>query len=392
MTRPPDPFADARAAARAASGEPDPVETVVTVLVPPGQQPGTRLDVYLTARLPNATRTRVQRGIREGRVSVNGRVEVRPSWAVQPGDVLACRILRPPPLEIAPEPIPLAIVYEDDALIVLDKPAGMVVHPAYGHRSGTLVNALLHHVGAGPLTADALAGSGGGPDGDDELGEGGDPEGDDGPGLALAGAGPRYAGDPTIRPGLVHRLDKDTTGLMVVAKTDAALAALGAQFAARTIRREYVALVWGVPDPPEGRLETFLGRDPRDRKRIAVVPEGRGKHAATTYAVEEAFQHLALVRFRLETGRTHQIRVHARHLGHPVFGDATYGGDRIRYGPAVGARRQFFAHLLRRLPRQALHARTLGFRHPVTGEALDFEAPVPRDMALVTDRIRRVEG
>ena len=366
------------------SNEPDKVETLVTLDVPSGQA-ATRIDVYLTDKLPNATRAKVQRAVREGCVDVNGVAVTKVSTPVQPGDHIACRLMKPPPIEIVPEDIPLAVVYEDDTLIVIDKPAGMVVHPAFGHRSGTLVNALLHHVGAGPLRAEDLA---------DDAEEADDDEAALGPalGLSTATAGPRFDGDPTVRPGLVHRLDRDTTGLMVVAKTDVAAAALAQQFAERTTRRLYLALVWGEPDPPDGRIETFLGRSPRDRKRVAVVKEEQGKWAATNYETAEPLGHFALVRFKLETGRTHQIRVHARALGHPVFGDRTYDGDRIHYGPAEGSRKQFVHNLLTALPRQALHAHTLGFTHPTTGEAMDFEAPLPADMAYVLDRIRTVEG
>ena len=363
------------------SNEPDRVETLVTLDVPPGQSP-VRIDVYLTDKLANATRAKVQRAVREGCVDVNGTTTTKVSTPVQPGDRIACRLMKPPPVEIVPEDIPLDIVYEDDALIVLNKPAAMVVHPAFGHRSGTLVNALLHHVGAGPLAAADLADDADADDGDDGAALG----------LSTSAAGPRFDGDPTVRPGLVHRLDRDTTGLMVVAKTDHAAAVLAKQFADRTTRRRYLALVWGEPDPADGRIETFLGRSPRDRKKIAVVPEAIGKWAATNYETVEPLGHFALVRFRLETGRTHQIRVHARALGHPVFGDRTYDGDRIHYGPAEGSRRQFVHNLLTALPRQALHAHTLGFEHPTTGEALDFEAPLPPDMAYVLDRIRTVEG
>ena len=367
------------------SQEPDKIETLLELDVPPGQTP-VRIDLYLTDKLPNATRSKVQKAIRTGCVDINGETTTKVSTPVQPGDAIACRLMRPPPIEIVPEDIPLSIVYEDDVLIVLDKPAAMVVHPAFGHRSGTLVNALLHHVGAGPLAAADLA---------DDAEDGEDDEGAaDGPalGLSTTSAGPRFEGDPTVRPGLVHRLDRDTTGLMVVAKTDVAAAHLAAQFAARTTRRRYLALVWGEPDPADGRIETFLGRSPRDRKKIAVVSEDLGKWAATNYETVEPLGYFALVRFRLETGRTHQIRVHAKALGHPVFGDRTYDGDRIHYGPAEGSRRQFVHNLLTALPRQALHAHTLGFEHPTTGEAMDFEAPVPPDMAYVLERIRAVEG
>ena len=356
------------------SNEPDKIETLIELDVPPGQTP-VRIDVYLTEKTANATRSKVQKSIREGRVEVNGAAVTKVSTPVQPGDHIACRVMRPPPIEILPEDIPLSVVYEDDVLLVVDKPAGLVVHPAYGHRSGTLINALLHHVGAGPLSGDEIEDSD-----DDDIG------------LATASAGPRYEGDPTVRPGLVHRLDKDTTGLMVVAKTDLAAARLGKQFADRTISRRYLALVWG--DVAEaGRVEGWLGRSPRDRKKISVRPEGEGKWAATTYEPVEALGYSTLVRLKLETGRTHQIRVHAQSIGHPVFGDPTYGGDRIVYGPAEGSRKAFMRNLFLALgPRQALHAATLGFVHPETGEAMTFEAPLPEDMAHVVERLRSVEG
>ncbi|QXD16101.1 RluA family pseudouridine synthase [Rhodocaloribacter litoris] len=354
------------------------IETILTFEVPPGYREGERLDVYLTRSIQNATRAKVQRGIREGRVTVNGRVATKASYTVQAGDVVVCRVLRPPPLVIVPEPIPLDVVYEDDDLLVVNKPAGMVVHPAYGHRTGTLVHALLHHVGGRALAVEDLE--------DEEETD------DEAVGLSLVGAAPAGPGDPALRPGIVHRLDKDTSGLMVVAKHDAAHVHLARQFERRTIRRRYLALVWGHPDPPEGRIETHLGRDPRDRKRMAVVRPGHGKTAITNYRTLEHMAHTALVEFRLETGRTHQIRVHARHLGHPILGDPVYGGRQIRHGPDTGRRRAFFANLFTRMPRQALHAGTLGFTHPRTGAALDFTAPLPGDMQHVLDRLRQVEG
>ncbi len=356
-------------------------ETIITLEVPPGYREGGRLDRYVTRFLENASRTRVQRGIREGHVSVNGAVVDRVSYAVQAGDVIVCRIMRAPPIEAAPEAIPLDVVYEDAFLLVVDKPAGMVVHPAYGNRTGTLVNALLHHVGAGPLRFE-----GGEDDGGDEA------EDDEDLGLSTVNAAPARPGDVSVRPGIVHRLDKDTSGLLVVAKDDATHRALAQQFAERSIRRRYLALVWGVPDPPSGRIETSLGRDPRDRKRMAVVREGRGKHAVTHFETIEAMRCTALLAFRLETGRTHQIRVHARHIGHPVLADATYGGDVIRCGLATAKRKAFFQNLFTTMPRQALHAHTLGFRHPATGEEVDFTAPLPADMRTVLERLRAVEG
>lgn len=369
-------------AARARSGEPDKVEQVVTLEVPPRYVEGGRLDVYITRFVPNASRSKVQRGIKEGQVTVNGTVVTKVSHPVQASDVIACRILRPPPMAVEPEAIPLDVVYEDEHLLVVDKAAGMVVHPAYGHRTGTLVHALLHHVGGGTFS---LEDQGGGEDDEDG-------DGDDDVGLSTMNAAPNRPGDASIRPGIVHRLDKDTSGLMVVAKDDVTHAGLARQFERRTIRRRYLALVWGVPDEPAGRIEAALGRDPRDRKKMAVVRPERGKHAVTHYELVEAHAYTALLAFRLETGRTHQIRVHARYLGHPVLGDLTYDGQRIRKGPDLGTRKAFFRNLFERMPRQALHAHTLGFTHPRTGEALDFEAPLPDDMQYVLDRLRAVEG
>ena len=351
-------------------------ETLVVFDVPTGYTAGQRLDVYITDKLPNASRSKVQRGIKDGHVTVNGEAQTKVSTPVVAGDHIECVLQRPPPIEARPEAIPLDIVYEDDVLIVVNKQADLVVHPAYGNRTGTLVNALLHHVGGGALSFEE----------EDE-----EPEDED-VGLSTSTAAPRYDGDVTVRPGIVHRLDKDTTGLMVVAKNDVAHAHLAKQFMDRTIHRRYLAIVWGVPDPAEGTVETFLGRDPRDRRKMAVVPEERGKHAVTHFETVEPQAYTALVRFRLETGRTHQIRVHARHLGHPILGDPTYDGQPIRYGADTGKRRAFFRNLFAAMPRQALHAATLGFTHPTSGEALHFEAPLPDDMQHVLDRLRRVEG
>ena len=357
----------------------DKQETVVEIEVPAGYHEGARLDVYLTRHLPNASRAKVQRGIREGRVSVGGKAIRKPSHVVQAGDRIACRLLRPPPLEVRPEAIPLDVVYEDDFLLVVDKPAGMVVHPAYGNRTGTLVHALLYHVGGAALRLDEE---------DDEA----DAPDDEAVGLSTINARPAHPEDLSIRPGIVHRLDKDTSGLIVAAKDDATHRALAAQFAERTIRRRYLALVWGVPEPPAGTIAAPLGRDPRDRRRQAVVPAARGKHAVTHFETVEPFAFTALVRFRLETGRTHQIRVHAEHAGFPVFGDPTYGGRTLRRGPATARRKAFVNNLFKILTRQALHAHTLGFVHPQTGEVMNFEAPLPEDFRTVLDRLRTVEG
>lgn len=352
--------------------EPEKQETVLDIPVPPGYRGAERLDVYVTRSIENASRAKVQKAIRDGMVSVSGVVVTRGSHVVQAGERIECRVMRPPPIEVAPEPIPLSIVFEDDHLIVLDKPAGLVVHPAYGNRTGTLVNALLYHVGAGPIALDDDA---------DDDGEEPDVEG-----LSGVNAVPRYSGDPAIRPGIVHRLDKDTSGLMVVAKDDVTHRRLAKQFADRTIRRRYEAIAWGHFDPPEGRVEAAIGRDPRDRKRMAVVKGA--KFAATRYETLERLEYTSRVAFRLETGRTHQIRVHSRFLGHPIVGDSTYGGDRIALGPDTQRRRAYWRNLFALMPRQALHAATLGFRHPATGEDLDFEATLPADMAEVLKRLR----
>ena len=349
----------------------------VKIAVPPGYRAGERLDVHLADKIADMSRSKVQRHIKEERVSINGSVEKRPGRIIQAGDVLTIRLMRPPPMEAHPEDIPLDIIYEDDVLLVVNKPAGMVVHPAYGNHSGTLVNALLHHVGAGTIAFDDDASD----DEDDEIG------------LSTETAGPQFEGDLSIRPGIVHRLDKGTSGLLVVAKSDTVHARLAAQFSRRTIRRVYEAIVWGIPDPPSGTVETQLGRDPRDRKRIAVLKDPHGKHAVTHYEVlEELTAYHSLVQFRLETGRTHQIRVHAKHLGHPVLGDETYGGTAMVYGPDTSNRKKFFANLFARMPHQALHAKSLGFLHPVSGENLYFESPIPENMAYVKQRLKGVEG
>ena len=259
------------------------------ILVPAGKKKE-RLDVFLTHHVQNATRNKVHRAITEGSVLVNGK-SVKPSHKVSPGEVIHITLPKSPPQEALPENIPLDIIHEDADLIIVNKPAGMVTHPAYGNHTGTLVNAMLYH--CNHLSA---------------------------------------AKDPT-RPGIVHRLDKDTSGLMVVAKTDRAHAFLARQFAARTIQREYRAIVWGKFKSKHGLIETLLGRSKSDRKKMAVVSEG--KQAATEYSVIEQFSYLALVALRLRTGRTHQIRVHLAHINHPVFGDPTYNGRHIVAGPGT---------------------------------------------------------
>ncbi len=312
------------------------------ILVPPGKRKE-RLDTFLTAHVENATRSKVQKAIRDGAVLVDGST-VRPSHPVAPGERIQVTLPRPPPQDAVPEEIPLDIVYEDRDLLVVNKAAGMVTHPAYGNYSGTLVNALLHHCRALSTLNDPL------------------------------------------RPGIVHRLDKDTSGLMVVAKNDNAHARLARQFSRRTITREYQAIVWGAFGAKSGRIETELGRSKSDRKKMAVVKEG--KHAVTEYSVLEQFPYLALLRLKLHTGRTHQIRVHLAHINHPVFGDPTYNGRHVVAGPGTPAQKREVQHLLSLLPRQALHAKTLGFAHPVTGEELFFDSELPADMNAILDFLR----
>jgi 23S rRNA pseudouridine1911/1915/1917 synthase len=309
-----------------------------SVVAPPGAA-GSRADRFLTEAIGGLYRSRVKALIEAGQASRDGMPLRDPAEAVRPGASYALRL--PPPEQATPLPqaIPLTILFEDRHLIVLDKPAGLVVHPAPGNLDGTLVNAVLAHA------AEDLTGIGG-----------------------------------EKRPGIVHRLDKDTSGVMVVAKSERAHAALSDAFATRDLERDYLALAWGIPSPTAGEVEAPVGRHPTDRKRMAVVTRG-GKHALTRYRVERAFgAACALLRCRLATGRTHQIRVHLAHIGHPLVGDPVY----LRRTPAAAAglgpaaREGALA-----FPRQALHAATLGFRHPVTGEALSFTAPLPPDMAAL---------
>jgi 23S rRNA pseudouridine1911/1915/1917 synthase len=312
----------------------------------PGQQP-MRLDLYLTQQIANATRSKVQDGIKAGHVLVNGN-PAKSSYLIQPDDVIEVTLPKPAPPEAAPEDIPLDVVFEDDALMVINKPAGMVVHPAFGNWTGTLVNAVLHHA--------------------KELTEWDTDE------------------DDVLRPGIVHRLDKDTSGLLVIAKNERAHAFLAAQFAVHSVDREYRALVWGKPG--SGTINADLGRHPKDRKKVAVFPDGAGKRAVTHFTTLEEPDVFSLLSVKLETGRTHQIRVHLAHKGHPVFGDRTYGGDQVRFGQNVGRRKHFFEQLLEEMPRQALHAAVLGFEHPVTGARMRFEAPLPADFQHVLEAMR----
>ena len=297
---------------------------------------GTRLDRALQRRLPELSRSRLKQLILAGHVAGGGMVLRDPAQRASAGARIV--VILPEPDEPAPraEPIPLAIRFEDEHLVVVDKPVGLVVHPAPGNPEGTLVNALLAHCGA------SLSGIGG-----------------------------------VRRPGIVHRLDKDTSGLLVAAKTEAAHHALSRDFAARRVERAYSAVVWGVPSPAAGEIAGNIGRSPVNRKKMAVVGEGRGKPALTRYRVERRFaNHASLIECRLLTGRTHQVRVHLAHIGHPLIGDPVYGA---RAGRAVARTGPAGAEIAA-FPRQALHARLLGFCHPATGETLSFESPLPADM------------
>lgn len=307
-----------------------------------------RVDKFLVARLEKSSRNRVQQAAEAGCILVNGK-PVKSNYRVKPLDVVQVVMDRPRyECEIIAQDIPLDIVYEDADVLVVNKPAGLVVHPGHGNYDGTLVNALAWHFKDNP---------------DYDV------------------------NDP--RMGLVHRIDKDTSGLLVVAKTPDAKTSLGRQFFEKTTKREYMAVVWGVPDPPEGRIEGNIGRSLRDRLQMAVFPDGSmGKHAVTHYATIESFGHVALVRCVLETGRTHQIRVHMRHIGHPLFNDARYGGDIVLRGVPSAKYKAFIDNCFKLCPRQALHARTLGFVHPRTGKEMFFTADVSPDMTALIDRWR----
>lgn len=313
-----------------------------------GQVP-LRVDKFMLERLSHTSRNRIQRAAELGMVRVNDR-PVKSNYRVRPLDVVTLMLDRPPHEGgVEAEDIPLDVVYEDTELMVVNKPAGLVVHPGCGNYSGTLVNAVAWHLRDNPSY---------------------DPN------------------DPEV--GLVHRIDKDTSGLIVIAKTPAAKSNLGAQFFNKTTRRSYNALVWGNFTEEGGRIEGNIGRDTRDRLRMSVYPpdSDTGKPAVTHYRVLERFGYVTLVECVLETGRTHQIRAHMRHIGHPLFGDERYGGTVILRGNRTGSYKQFVENCLRACPRQALHARTLGFTHPVTGERLDFTSELADDMALLIDRWR----
>lgn len=348
-----------------------------------GQGP-IRVDKFLVDRIVGTSRNRVQRAADEGCILVNGKPE-KSSYKVKPCDVVQVMMDRPRhELEILPEDIPLDIVYEDADLLVVNKPAGMVVHPGHGNYHGTLVNALAWHFRDDPSFQYSLTGS------LDEADEGEDA--DDGQMESEAGRTdePYQPNAADARLGLVHRIDKETSGLLVIAKNADAGTSLSRQFFHKTTRRLYTALVWGHIDDAEGRIEGNIGRNHRDRTLMEFYPAGseEGKPAVTHYRVLERLGYVSLVECRLETGRTHQIRVHMKHLGHTLFNDKNYGGDQILKGTTFARYTQFVRGCFEVCPRQALHARTLGFRHPRTGEEMDFEAPLPPDMTQLVDRWR----
>ena len=314
----------------------------ISILAKP-EDSGTRLDSFLAGRIGTISRSRVKSLILAGACQREGLPAADPAETVIPGVTYRLAVPAPSPAAPQPENLPLDILYEDDSLLVLNKAAGMVVHPAPGNPEGTLVNALIAHCGQ------SLTGIGG-----------------------------------ERRPGIVHRLDKDTSGVMVVAKTELALARLSADFAARDLEREYKALCWGVPNPASGRIEGAIGRDPRDRKRMAVVNRN-GKDAVTNYRIiYPAGGAAALLSCRLETGRTHQIRVHLAHIGHPLIGDPVY----LRRRPATAKALEDPARTLALdFPRQALHAETLGFSHPITGQRLRFSAAPPADFQTLLEAL-----
>lgn len=307
-----------------------------------------RIDKFLFARIENTSRTRIQNAANAGNILVNNKA-VKPNYRVKPNDIVQVVLPNPPrEIELIPENIPLNIIFEDDDVVVVNKNPGMVVHPAYGNYTGTLVNALMYHFRDIPLF---------------------------------------QAGE--LRPGLVHRIDKNTSGILVIAKNELALNKLSRQFYERTTGRKYVALVWGTPDPDEGTITGHVGRNIRDRKIMQVFPDGsQGKPAITHYSLIEDFGYVSLVECRLETGRTHQIRVHFSHIKHPLFNDEEYGGDKILRGTTFAKYQQFIRNCFTILPRQALHAKSLSFDHPVTGKRLSFDSELPDDMNQVIEKWR----
>jgi 23S rRNA pseudouridine1911/1915/1917 synthase len=313
--------------------------------VSPGQSP-LRIDKYLLGLVQNSTRNKIQKAADNGSILVND-ISVKSNYKVKPNDVIRVVFDKPKyEYKIIPENIPLDIVYEDDTLLVINKPANFVVHPGHGNYSGTLVNALAYHFENLPMNS-------------------------------------------SERPGLVHRIDKDTTGLLVVAKTEEAMFHLAKQFEEKTSEREYIALVWGNVEAENGTITGYIGRHLRDRMQMALYDnEDMGKWSVTHYSVLERFNYVTLVSCKLETGRTHQIRASLKHIGHTLFNDERYGGNLILKGTTFTKYKQFVENCFKILPRQALHAKTLGFEHPVTGEFMRFDSPIPEDMQNAIEKWR----
>lgn len=320
-----------------------------TIIVDPGQQP-LRIDKYLMDRLEKVSRNRVQNGIKQGHILVNDK-QVKVNHVVKPKEVITLVLPEPPKEDhqVMPENIPLNIIYEDDDVLIVNKLPGMVVHPGVGNYTGTLVNALVYYMGEK--------------------------------------SGPVMEGNPISRPFLVHRIDKDTSGLLVVAKTEMAMSGLAKQFFDHSIERKYQAIIWGSYDEEKGTIVGNIGRSPKDRRKMKVYPDGdEGKEATTHYKVLQDLYYVSLVECQLETGRTHQIRVHMKYKGHPIFNDAKYGGDQVVKGTVFSKYKSFVFNTFKEIPRQALHAKSLGFIHPRTGERMFFESELPEDMTVVLER------
>ncbi|MGQ0738402.1 MAG: RluA family pseudouridine synthase [Bacteroidota bacterium] len=321
-----------------------------SIVIDRGQEP-LRIDKFLMQRLEGATRNKLQQAINTGMVLVNGK-DVRPNYKVKPLDsVIIYSDMSPDETDVAPEPMELNIVYEDADLMIINKPAGMVVHPGSGNYSGTLLNGVAWH---------------------------------------LQQQNPAISEDLLPRFGLVHRIDKNTSGLLVLAKTDVAMRQLAKQFYDHSVRRQYVALVWGDMENDKGTIIAHVGRHQRFRKLFEAYPEGdHGKEAITHYRVLERFGYVTFVECVLETGRTHQIRVHMKHIGHPLFSDDFYGGDKIIKGTVYSRYKQFVENCFQICPRQALHAKTLGFIHPSTGKEVFFETELPDDIRAVIEKWKK---
>lgn len=315
------------------------------IKVDPGQQ-ALRIDKFLFDRLPNASRSKIQGAVKLGFVLVNEQ-QIKSNYKVRPDDEIVVSLPEPPRDNVVvPEDIPLDIVFEDDHLLIVNKPAGMVVHPAFQNWSGTLVNALAYHFTQLPEMANN--------------------EG---------------------RPGLVHRIDKGTSGLLVIAKTENAMTGLAKQFFDHSIERTYWALIWGEPKESKGTINVHVGRSLKDRKVTVAFPDGDfGRHAITHFEVMKELRYITLIKCNLETGRTHQIRAHMKYIGHPLFGDVTYGGNRVLKGTQFSKYKTFVDNCFKIMPRQALHAKSLGFIHPITKEKMFFDSDLPQDFKEVMDK------